>query len=728
MSYNTLPQHEQSVTLLDIVNTILEGWKTIALVTLLTLLGALLFLFLGKPIYQVNSVIQIDQSSKGMSSQLAPIEAMLTGTLPSDGEIELIRSRSVVSTAVDKFHLEISAHAKRLFLIGGIAAVLNKGEKTPVAPWLWLSSYGWGGESIRIATLSVPQYLLDETLTLIALPDYQFKLIDPDGKMLFKGTIGKLVKRGSYSIKIDKLQARPYTEFDIIVQDKYDTTINLQQDLEIEELGRQSGVIKVSYNNTSPRLAVNIVNTIVAEYAHQNIMRKAEEASKTLRFLSEYLPLAKQNLTQAEQALSDFQSSHDTIALEVETKNLLDRSAAIQSQLEQLNLERQDLRQRFSNHHPNIITLDNKIKELQKLVAEDTEKAQKLPTLQRELLALTREVTVNTEMYTYLMNRTQELKLMEAGTVGDIRIIDWAEKPFEPIFPQPPIVIMVALFLGMMLGVVIVVIRLSLQHGVKTAEEIENATDGVVYAVLPFSKKQAQISKNDSDQLLAEVDPKDVTIEALKSFVVNLHFTLLGNHKQSIAISGVSPNAGKSFISSNLAYLLSESGKRTLLVDADMRKGYLSKLFHIQAKKGLSELLAAQDEYHAYIHAVHDCLDLITTGHFPPNPIDLLMSPHFQKLVKQWESDYDYVIIDTPPVLSVADPTVIAEHVGSTFLVIRAGENSIEDIQAASKRFENIKHPVHGYLLNGFEPDLLSAKGYGKYAYYGYGAYTSDTK
>jgi len=728
MNYNNPSQNEQGVTFLEIINTILEGWKTIVIVTVLVLLGAIAFLLLGKPVYQVNAVIQIDQSSKGMSNQLAPIEAMLTGTLPSDGEIELIRSRSVVGTAVEKFHLEITTRVKRVFFLGSIAAILNKGKKEPVFPWLWMSSFGWGGEAIHIAGLTVPKYLLGEQLTLTTLEDNLFKLTTPDGKVLFKGSIGEQIKHGQYYIEVSSLRARPSTQFEVIVYDQYDTTVKLQQKIIIEELGRQSGVIKVSYNNTNPKLAVSIVNTIVSEYYRQNISRKAKEASKTLAFLSEYLPRSKDNLSEAEQALSDFQSSNDTISLELETRNLLERRVAIQSQLEQLSFERQDLRQRFSIQHPKISSLDNKIKELNKLVFEDSEKAQGLPVLQRRLLALTREVTVNTEMYTYLINRTQELQLMEAGTVGDIRIIDWAEKPFKPIFPVPSVVIAVATMLGIILGIVIVVVRLSFKHGVKTSEEIESATGDVVYAALPFSKSQEKLPKSDAHKLLAQEHPRDVAIEGLRNFVVNLHFTLLQNHKKSIAISGVSPGAGKSFISANLAYLLSEGGKRTLLVDADMRKGYLALTFNTQKKTGLSELLATQSDQEKYICKINDNLDLITTGHFPPNPIDLLMSTNFKELMQQWERDYDYVIVDTPPVLSVADATVISKQVGSTFLVIRAGENSIEDIKAASKRFENINQPIHGFILNCFEPDLLSAKGYGKYAYYGYAAYADDNK
>jgi len=728
MNNNTnINQSDQAVSLTDIANAILGGWKTIAIVTTFIVLGSFLFLLVGKPIYSVNAVIQIDQTSKGMSSQLAPIEAMLTGTLPSDGEIELIRSRSVLGKAVDKFHMEISARTKRMFLLGGIAAALNKGEKEPVSPWFWMSSYGWGGEAIQVTYLSLPKHLLGEDLTLTTLADQRFKLSDPDGRKLFEGKVGERVSRGDYGIEVSKLRARPNTDFELVGYARYDTIIELQDDLEIEELGRQSGVISIAYSGTNPNLAVNIVNTIVAEHAHQNIARKAEEASKTLGFLAIYLPQAKENLTSAEQSLSDFQTSNDTVSLEQETKSLLDHSTAIQSQWEQLTLERQDLRQRFSNEHPNIITLDNKIRSLKKLLTLETAKAQTLPALQQQLLALTREVSVNTEMYTYLMNRTQELRLMEAGTVGDIRIIDWADKPFEPVFPIPSVVIAVAIFLGLLLGTVIVIVRLSLQHGVKTAEEVEAATGGVVYAVLPFAKAQEKISKNKETKLLAQDDPKNVTVEGLRNFVVNLHFTLLDDNQQSIAISGVSPNAGKSFISANLAFLLAESGKRVLLVDADMRKGYLCDTFGVPKSHGLSDLLASHEASEGFTHQINDNLNLITTGHFPPNPIDLLMSERFKTLMTQWNEEYDFIIVDTPPVLSVADATVIAESIGSTFLVVRAGENSAEDILAAAKRFENVKLPIHGYLLNGFEPDLLSAKGYGKYAYYGYGEY-SDNK
>ncbi|MBL4653749.1 MAG: polysaccharide biosynthesis tyrosine autokinase [Flavobacteriales bacterium] len=725
MTHQTLaPAPEKTVTLLDIVNAVLGGWKTIALVTTLIVLGALLFLLIGKPIYQVNAVIQIDQSSKGMSSQLAPIEAMLTGTLPSDGEIELIRSRSVVGRAVDKYHLEISTRAKRLFLIGGIAAAINKGAEKPVAPWLWMSSYGWGGESLKINVLSVPKSLLGETLILTTLKHGMFKLTDPDGKLLFEGEVGKRLSHKQFFIHVSQLRARPRTEFEVVASSRYDTVIDLQSDLEISELGRQSGVIQIVYNNSNSALAVGIVNSIVDEHARQNIARKAEEARKTLAFLTIYLPKSKDNLALTERALSNFQSQHGTVAIEQETKGLLDRTVMIESQLEQLKLERQDLRQRFSNFHPNIITLDNKILALKKSLSAEYDKMQTLPAIQRELLGLTREVSVSTEMYTYLMNRTQELRLMEAGTVGDIRIIDRAEKPFEPIFPIPSVVIAVATFLGLMLGTVIVVLRLSLRHGVKTAEDIETATGGVVYAVLPFAENQAKLPKNSN--LLAKEEPKNVTVEALRNFVVNLHFTLVDTKKQSIAISGISPNAGKSFVSANLAYLLAQSGKRVLLVDTDMRKGYLAETFNAKKTPGLSELLASNETSTSFLNKVDKNLTLITSGLYPPNPVDLLMSPRFEMLMQAWEQDYDFIIMDTPPVLSVADATIIAEQVGSTFLVVRAEENSADDILAAARRFENINQPVHGYLLNGFIPDLLSAKGYGKYAYYGYGAYTDD--
>ncbi len=718
------PTPEKAVALLDIVNAILGGWKTIALVTTLIVLGALLFLLIGKPIYQVNALIQIDQSSKGMSSQLAPIEAMLTGTLPSDGEIELIRSRSVVGKAVDQFHLEISTRVKRLFLIGGIAAAINKGIEKPVPPWFWMDSYGWGGEALKIDALSVPKSLLGETLILTALKHNMFKLSDPDGKVLFKGKVGEHLSHKQFFIHVSQLRARAGTEFEVVVSSRYDTIIDLQRALEISELGRQSGVIQVVYNNSNGALAVGIVNSIIDEHARQNIARKAEEARRTLDFLTTYLPKSKENLALAERALSNFQSQHGTVSIEQETKGLLDRTVMLQSQLEQLKLERQDLRQRFSDFHPNIITLDNKILALEKSLAVESDKMQTLPETQRKFLELTREVSVSTEMYTYLMNRTQELRLMEAGTVGDIRIIDRAEKPFEPIFPVPSIVIAVAIFLGLMLGIVIIVLRLSLQHGIKTAEDIEAATGGVVYAVLPFAEKQAKLSKNNN--LLAKEEPKNITIEALRNFVVNLHFTLVGTQKQSIAISGVSPNAGKSFVSANLAYLLAQNGKRVLLVDADMRKGYLAETFNVKKTPGLSELLANDETSATFLNEVDKNLTLITSGHYPPNPVDLLMSQRFSKLMEAWEQDYDFIIIDTPPVLSVADATIIAEQVGSTFLVVRAEENSAEDILAAAKRFENINYPIHGYLLNGFVPDLLSAKGYGKYGYYGYGAYTDD--
>ncbi len=715
-------QQEQPVSLADILNALLKGWKTIAFVTSLVLLGALLFLLISKPVYKADAVVQIDQSSKGMSNQLAPIEAMLTGTLPSDGEIELIRSRAVLGRAVDDWGLTISANAKHVFLFGGIAAAINKGVQEPVSPWLWLSSYGWGGEKIKIKSLALPKLLLSETLVLTALPENKFKLVSPSGKLLFSGAVGEDVVNNKYHIHVRTLKARPGTEFEIVQSARYDTIVDLQEDLEIEELGHQSGIIRIFYTGVNSAVITGIINTIVDEYVHLNISRKAEEARKTLDFLKVYLPQSKQGLVKAEKALSDFQRTHETIALDQETKAMLDRTVSVQTQIEQFKLEREDMRQRFSNSHPNIVTLDKKIANLVQVLASDAKISQGMPRIQRELLALSRDVSVSTEMYTYLINRSQELRLMEAGTVSDIRIVDLAETPFEPIFPQPSIVIVVAIFLGFLLSVAIIVVRLSLHHGVTTAEEIENGIGGAVYAVIPFSTHQQALKKNEG--ILAKQYSSDTSIESLRSLIVNLHFSLTDDDQlNSIVISGVSPKAGKSFISANLAYLLASSGKRVLLVDADMRKGYLAKSFGVAQSPGLSELLSDQVTTPSYLHKPHENLTLITTGDFPPNPLDLLMSKRFKSLMDGWHDEYDHIIIDTPPVLSVADATVISEICGPVFLVVRAGENSIEDIRAAQRRFLITNQAVHGYLLNGFVPSALSAKGYGKYAYYGYGEY-----
>ncbi len=705
---------EKTVSLADIINTLVDEWKIIVSATLCILFGALIFLLISNPVYKVNALVQLDQQSKDMASQLAPIESVLAGALlSSGGEIEVIRSRSVVSRAVDDLHMDITVYAKRLFFVGTIVSAMNREAKEPVTPWFGMASYGWGGEDITISYLELPRALWAEPLTLEVVSADRYKLYDVNDKVLMQGKLGERVNGDGFGIQVDMLKARPKTQFVVIKNSRYDTVTELREQLEIEELGNQTGVIEIGYRGKNPVFVAAVANAVVDEYVRQNEENNALEAKRTLDFIAAYQPGHLQALERAETALSDFRVAHGTVAIEEEMKVLLDREVGTQAEIEKLELERQDLRRVYSSDHSAIKTLDAKIIELENGLKKIATKMKLMPKIQQELLALTRDVDVNTQMYTYLMGRIQELKLMEAGNAGDVRIIDRAEPPFDPAYPVQSVVIIVALFVGVVLGVLIAIVKISFRYGVKSADEIERQLDTTVYASIPLSKGYIDTGSQ-------EVSHGDCAIEELRSFTVSLGLVSNDSACKSVVITGAGPHAGKSFIAANTARLLANVKHKVLLIDADMRAGHLYDEFSIQQAPGLSEVLNEKIKVSDAVHRLGDSLFFLSSGEYAENPTALLMSPTFKNLMSKWETVFDFIVIDTPPVLLASDAMVVSQLAEDTYFVVKAEEDGADVIAAAFARYKNSGQIIKGCILNGVDPNSLVFSGLISNSPYGY--------
>jgi tyrosine-protein kinase Etk/Wzc len=280
-------------------------------------------------------------------------------------------------------------------------------------------------------------------------------------------------------------------------------------------------------------------------------------------------------------------------------------------------------------------------------------------------------------------------------------------------------------------------IQKALHKGVEDPSEIE-AIGLPVYASVPFSTHQDKLmglaktltkgikrKKNQSKNVLAIDNPADLSIEALRSLRTSLHFAMMEAKNNVIAISGPSPGVGKSFISANLGVVLAQSGQKVLLVDADMRKGYLQKQFSLAWENGLSDYLSGQQTLEQVTKSTNvDGLSIITRGQVPPNPSELLMHSNFSKLIEEIKAKYDIVIIDTPPILAVTDPAIVGGHAGSMLLVTRFGQNAIKEIDYARQRFEQNGINVKGVVFNGVLKKASNAYGYYGYSNY---EYKSDT-
>ena len=698
-------------------------WLIASIALVVTLLG-IAYAMMQKPVYEANMMIQVEDSPSSSSNILGSMSSMFDVKTASSSEIEIIRSRMVVSRAVDNLHLNVQAAPRYFPLVGSWLAGRNKELSEPGL--FGNGGYVWGAEKIDVSVFNVPEALEGLEFVLTAQADGQYTLTQEDQDIELKGSAATTLKAslpdGAFALRVESFAAKPGARFLLRSNSRLASIQGLQGTIMVAEKGKQSGILGITLEGLDPELTSNILNEIGHEYVRQNVERKSEEAEKSLVFLDKQLPELRRQLEQSETKFNQFRKTSGTIDLGEEAKLLLMQSVTAQGKLIELKQKREELLVRFTANHPSVLGLDSQVKEINgEMQAIDT-RIKALPMLEQDVLRLTRDVKINTELYTALLNSAQQLRLVKAGKVGNVRLIDAAVTPKKPIKPNRPVIVAIAALLGLFLGVICAFIRKSLFGGVNDAHEIENALGMTVYASIPYSKEQEvlhqqMLGKSAKVSVLAHIDPTDMAIESLRSLRTSLQFSMLDAKNNIVLITGPTPGLGKSFVSVNFAAVLGLTGKKVLLVDADLRKGHLNQYLGLERKNGFSDLVAGACSLEKAVHkGVMANVDFISTGSLPPNPSELLLNEKTKTLLERFSETYDYVLIDTPPILAVSDTMILGPYAGAVFMVARAGQSNIGDIKESVKRCNQAGIPVNGVILNGI---LHRPGGYG----YGYGKY-----
>ena len=717
---------DDGINLLDMLDVVLDQKLLIAAVTAVVVLIGGSHAITATPIFEANTLIQVEDS-KGN-----PIGALMgeAGSLfdvksPASAEIEILRSRLVVGQAVSNLQLDLSVTPKYVPYIG---QWLARGKTAPSTPgFLGQSGYVRGNESIRIGLFDVPQALQGPRFSVV-LTEQGYELLSPLGDKLGQGAFEKPLaftyQGHAGQLTVGSAVGKPGAEFYISRRSHLAVTQQLQSQMKIVEQGRSSGVLRATLEGSNPAQISKILNEVGNLYVRQNVERKSAEAEKSLVFLNTQLPQLKQQLEASEAKFNQFRSEKGFFDLDSEANAYLQEAVDLKVQLFEAQTKRKELEIRFTAQHPNIQALDSTIRDIQTRVKAMESKSKTLPGIEQTLLRLTRDVKVDNQLYTSLLNSFQQLRLVKEGKVGNVRIVDVAVPPERAIKPNRSSILGISALLGLLAGLGLAFLRNSLRPGIKNAEEIEHGLGLHVFATIPLSAAQAQLNadvlgKKPGTHLLAALKPNEAAIESLRSLRTALQFAMLDAANNIVLISGPTPGIGKSFTSANFAAVLAAAGKRVVLVDADMRKGHIHQFFGLERGVGLSELIAGTQPLAKTIHtSVAPGLDFVSTGTMPPNPAELLMSPSAQDLLKTLSAQYDIVLIDTPPLLAVSDTAILAPQAGTTFLVVRADVSSMGEVQEATKRLQQSGVNVKGIIFNGLD---ISKRRYGYGSGYGYG-------
>ena len=733
-------QFDDEIDLRQLLGILLDGRYIIAASVALFAAAAIAYALLATPIYRANGIILVEDNAPGVPG-LDDMAEIFASESSSATELHVIKSRMVVGQVVDELDLTTSAKPIHLPVIGAAMARRHSGAK-PVDAAFWLDGYAWGGERIKVSYLDVPGRYLGQPLELVALGGDRYLLSLGDRELL-KGSIGQPAfgLEGELEIVVDSLTARTGTRFEVIKSGRLYTVLELQRTLSVSEKGKDTGIIEIALEGPDRDYIAEVVDSTAANYYFQNVKRLAAEAESSLDFLDQQIPRVKADLALSEEALNDYRSERTSVDLSLEAQAALDSLVQIEADISAMSISEADISRRFTPEHPNYISFKRQQENLQQQRDKLSGKLEQLPDTQKRILRLKRDFEVNQAIFIALENRRQELSILKASTVGNVRLLDSAEVMPDTVAPKRALIAVLGTLLGGMFGLVVVAMRSFLKAGI-TDPKIFSDMGLMVHATIPYSDSELAVRPTDTPfrrlrskekikkqlkyNLLAHDHPADLSIEALRSLRTSLHFSMMDAKNNLVMISSASPGVGKSFVSVNLAAVIAQSGRRVLIIDADMRKGYLHRRFDVGPENGLAEVLAGTLGVTEAISGTPvEGLDYLSRGKIPSNPSELLMGPGFTKLVESLADTYDLVLFDTPPILAVTDASIIGAYCGSSIMVSRFESCTAKEIAAANSRFELNGIDIKGIVFNAVQKKAGSY--YYDYGYYNY-EYKSDEK
>ena len=705
------------IDLLALLGTILKGWKTILLLALLGLAIGVLYGRYVNPTFKSDALIQIDEKSSGISALGADISDLISSDVsPAETEAELIKSRMILEPVVNLLNLRVRLSDPEIGFIDRIAASRTHSQiNNPEGVALKTES----GQA-QISHFDVSQGYLNQTFTLTRsesgytlsndLDDFKGQFNQPQQ---FKGVDGYI------HITVNDLPAVGEV-IHITKQSLKVTTDAINKTLSVIEQGKKTGIIQLSMTGSDQQQVSLILKEIILSYIAQNQSRGTEETTKTLAFMETQIPLLRQKLEDSEAVFNNFREKNGTIDVAQEAQLLLTENANIDAQFNELQLKKADLTTYYTEEHPLVIQINEQIEVLNARRQQIDNTINGLPEVQREFLKLSQDTEINREIYLTLLKNYQQLQVAKAGQIGYARIVDLPISTFEAIAPRKLLILLLALILGGMLGTIIVLVKNLLRNTVQDPNRLEAKTGIPVIATIPRSPLLSRLgsSKQSSNRLLAQTDSHGTTYEAVKSLRTNLIFAMpsvgkSGERAKVILITGESPGVGKSFISSNLSEVFAQLDKKVLIMDADMRLGKLHQVFNTTQDNGLGDYLAKDASLVDVIHPTEiENVDFMPRGQHPANPASLLSGDKFANMMRELNKHYDFIIIDTPPLLAASDPIIISQYADKILMVIRYDKSIEGQVTYAVKQMNKANIHVDGIILNDVQQGLMSNYSY----------------
>ena len=659
------------------------------------------------PQYTSDALLQIDVKGNKAGKAMGEMGALLDVASPAEAEIELLKSRMVLSFVVEQERLCFNAYP-----VGVLDRLLHKQGR------------------MDLENLYIPEIARVEKWTAEAVSENEIAVYTPEGIKLLQGPIGERLSApyggDTLVIQVKHLLATPGQKFVIAQSEPLDAVRGLVKSLDVAEKGKQTGIIGVSYTDRYADKAASVLNSIANIYLRQNVEMRSAEAEKTLEFLEAQLPGVKAKLDTAEKALADYRLKIGSVDMTGETRSHLEKVAELEKQILELDQQRQEATRLFKEEHPAVQTIMQQQSRLRSELSRLKKSAENMPRTQQDVLSLQEEVAVNNAQYTAMLNNIQQLRVVRAGEVGNVRIVDYAQIERKPSKPNKKIVFAGCVGGCFLLGALLIYLLQMTKRGVRSSLEIERETGISVYAKIPKSENTilSRRNKGKNTKPLVDEDPEAPASESLRSLYTAIDFAVTDLHV--MLVTGMIPGVGKSFVSKNVAALFAGSGKKTLLIDADMRRGVV----YSHRKQGLGDVLEGKCSLDSAVaDSITPNMFVLGAGKTTVAPSELLRGDTFKNLLNEAKSKFDIVIVDTPPLELVTDTELIYPIVDFALFVLHYGKHTMDQIKESMKKLDRCcEGKPRAFVMNHCEHEG-HGYGYGGYGYYGkYGYYNKDKK
>ncbi len=763
MSREETPQQfeafEKEVHLSDYLNVLLRRWKIALLVFSLVFIGVAIKTFTTTPIYEAKSTLEVHGKQKG--GLLAELEIGETGAIET--EIQKLTSASLAARVITDLNLDwqvADASREHDFSVAGLQLEAafdglrielvssNTYRVTDLAGRELCRADGgttcnFPGGSLKVDIASgregqfveLEQQPLDVTLAAFA----NNLRVSEVGKMTNVIRVSYQHSNSSVARDVINQLVSGYLSQNVMARtQEAGKAVNfISQQLEgvrgkldFSEQQLQEYKVETGLTTLGPE-----GNSLVQQ------MVELEQKAAALALKRDRVDFAIKALNDALRDGSDF------------TPPTLDEAPQIvtlATRLAELEAEKKSLLVDYTSSHPVVIEVLAEIKrvvetllsryqivrqeilfseqETAMTIAGYEEQLKDIPAAELELAKRMRVNAVNSELYTFLLQKQQEAQILEASTISAATVIDAAKTPRLPIKPNKKKNLALGLILGLMLGIGLVFLLDYMDQTIKTAEDVRDKLGLNVFGIIPripFADEDASLP---SKRLVTSLAPKAPVVEAFRALRTNLNYTIAKQKHQVIMVTSSMPGEGKSTVAGNLAVVMSQTGAKVLLVGCDLRRPSLYAMFDIKNVPGLVDLLVNEDQA-ALRPIAKPRLDVMTAGTVPPNPAEILDSERFKKFLIMARERYDYVVIDAPPVLPVTDAQILAPLVDLCLVTLEPCRIPEKAAQHMVDLLKSVDAKIAGVILN--DKSGKGFKYYGSYGYYGnkqYGGYYGETE